>query len=67
VEQHHLIADGDLVAQHVTLRSTHRASTMPLLAGTTASGRSVAWTFVHIWRVTASAFSDCQHPIGRTA
>jgi hypothetical protein len=64
VEQHHLIADGDLVAQHVTLRSTHRASTMPLLAGTTASDRSVAWTF---GRVTASAFSDCQHPIGRTA
>ena len=51
VEQHHLIGDGDLVAQHLTLRGTHRASTMPLLAGTTASGRSVAWTFIHIWRV----------------
>jgi predicted ester cyclase len=51
VEQHHLIADGDLVAQHLTLRGTHRASTMPLLAGTPASGRSAAWTFIHIWRV----------------
>ena len=51
VEQHHLIADGDLVAQHLTLRGTHRASTMPLLDGTPASGRSAAWTFIHIWRV----------------
>ena len=51
VEQHHLIGEGDLVAQHLTLHGTHRASTMPLLAGTPASGRPVAWTFVHIWRV----------------
>src|SRR4051794_38147297 len=33
-EQHHLISQGDLVVQHVTLRGTHRASTMPLLADT---------------------------------
>ena len=32
VEQHHLVGDGDVVAQHVTLHGTHRASTMPLLA-----------------------------------
>jgi predicted ester cyclase len=51
VEQHHLIAEGDLVAQHLTLRGRHCRSTMPLLAGTTASGRSMAWTFIHIWRV----------------
>jgi predicted ester cyclase len=50
-EQHHLIGDGDLVAQHVTLHGTHRASTMPLLADTQATGRSTAWTFIHIWRV----------------
>src|SRR5215217_4176360 len=31
-EQHHLIADGDLVAQHITVHGTHRSSTMPLLA-----------------------------------
>ena len=24
---------------------------MPLLAGTPASGRPAAWTFIHIWRV----------------
>lgn len=31
-EQLHLIADGDLVAQHVTVHGTHKGSTMPLLA-----------------------------------
>ena len=50
-EQHHLIGEGDLVAQHLTLHGTHRASTMPLLADAPVSGRPVAWTFVHIWRV----------------
>ena len=50
-EQHHLIGDGDLVAQHLTLHGTHRASTMPLLAGLAVTGRPAAWTFIHIWRV----------------
>ncbi len=50
-EQHHLVADGDLVAQHITLHGTHRASTMPLLADTPASGRATAWVFIHLWRV----------------
>ena len=51
VEQHHLIGEGDLVVQHVTLHGTHRTSTMPLLADVPATERSVAWTFIHIWRV----------------
>ena len=52
VQQHHLIGDGDLVAQHLTLHGTHRASTMPLLAPVSPSGRAAAWrTFIHIWRV----------------
>jgi predicted ester cyclase len=51
-EQHHLIGDGDLVAQHLTLHGTHRASTMPLLSDTPVSRRGVSWTFIHIWRVT---------------
>ena len=50
-EQLHLVADGELVAQHLTLHGTHRASTMPLLAGAPASGRPIAWTFMHLWRV----------------
>lgn len=52
VEQHHLIGEGDLVAQHLTVRGTHRASTMPLLADTEVFGLPAAWTFIHIWRVT---------------
>ena len=51
LEQHHLIGDGDTVAQHLTLHGTHRASTMPLLADLPPSGRPVAWTFIHLWRV----------------
>ncbi len=51
VDQHHLIAEGDLVAQHLTLQGTHRDSTMPLLSGIPAAGRSAAWTFIHLWRV----------------
>jgi predicted ester cyclase len=51
VEQHHVIGEGDLVAQHLTLRGVHRASTMPLLADAPISGRPTAWTFIHIWRV----------------
>jgi predicted ester cyclase len=51
LEQHHLICEGDLVVQHVTLRGTHRASTMPLLVNMPVSGRPAVWTFIHIWRV----------------
>lgn len=51
LEQHHLIGEGDLVVQHVTLHGTHRASTMPLLHDMPVYGRSAAWTFIHIWRV----------------
>jgi len=51
LEQHHLIGDGDTVAQHLTLHGTHRASTMPLLADVPPSGRPTAWRFIHIWRV----------------
>jgi predicted ester cyclase len=51
LEQHHLVGEGDLVVQHVTLQGTHRASTMPLLADAPVSGRPVAWRFIHIWRV----------------
>jgi predicted ester cyclase len=51
LEQHHLLGEGDLVAQHVTLHGVHRASTMPLLADAPVSGRPMAWTFIHLWRV----------------
>ena len=51
VEQHHLVGEGDVVAQHVTLHGTHRGSTMPLLSGIPAEGRPATWTFIHLWRV----------------
>ena len=51
IENHHLIADGEFVVQHMTIRGTHRASTMPLLAGVSAHGVDVSWTYIHIWRV----------------
>ena len=51
LEQHHLLGEGDLVAQHLTLHGVHRASTMPLLADAPVSGRPMTWTFIHLWRV----------------
>jgi predicted ester cyclase len=51
LEQHHLIGEGTLAVQHVTLHGTHRASTTPLFADAPVTGRSAAWTFIHIWRV----------------
>jgi lactoylglutathione lyase len=50
LEQHHLIGDGDTVAQHLRLHGTHRGSSMPLLADVPPSGRPVTWAFIHIWR-----------------
>ena len=50
-EQHHLVADGDTVVQHVTVHGTHRGSTMPLLVDLPVTGKAAAWRFVHIWRV----------------
>ena len=51
LEQHHLIGEGDLVVQHLTLHGTHRASMMPLLADAPVSGQPATWEFIHIWRV----------------
>jgi predicted ester cyclase len=51
IEHHHLVAEGELVAHHMTVHGTHQASTMPLLCGVPVSHRPVAWTYIHIWRV----------------
>jgi len=67
VEQHHLIGEGDLVAQHLTVHGTHRASTMPLLADATVTGRPCAWTFIHIWRVAGGMIVEhwaCRDDMG---
>jgi lactoylglutathione lyase len=67
---HRVIADGDQVVVHLTLKGAHRASTMPLLAGVPASGRRVAWTFIHIWRVEAGLIAEhwaCRDDVGLLA
>jgi predicted ester cyclase len=51
MEQHHLVGEGDLAVQHLTLHGTHGGSTMPLLTDLPATGRPAAWEFIHIWRV----------------
>lgn len=50
-EHHHLIAEGEFVAHHMTMHGRHRASTMPLLSGAEVTGTDVSWTYIHIWRV----------------
>jgi lactoylglutathione lyase len=51
VDHHHVFSEGDFVIDHMTIRGRHRASTMPLLAGTEATHAPVGWTYIHIWRV----------------
>lgn len=66
-DEHHLLADGDHVVQHLTVHGTHRASTMPLLSGTTPDGREVAWTFIHVWRIVDGQIVEhwaCRNDMG---
>ena len=66
-EQHHLVADGDLVVQHVTVHGAHRGSTMPLLAVVPATGRTATWRFIHIWRVADGMIAEhwaCRDDMG---
>ena len=57
-EQHHLVADGDVAVQHVTVHGTHRGSTMPLLSDLPVTGKAAAWRFIHIWRVAGGAIVE---------
>jgi predicted ester cyclase len=66
-DQHHLFGEGDLVAQHLTLRGVHKASTMPLLADAPVSGHPMAWEFIHIWRVADGMIVEhwaCRNDMG---
>lgn len=67
MEQHHLIADGELVVQHVTVRGVHQASSMPLTEGTDPTGVEVSWTFIHIWRIEGDQIVEhwaCRDDLG---
>lgn len=70
VERRLTIAEGDLVTTQMTLHGEHRASTMPLLTGIPASGRPVAWEFIHIWRVSGGQVVEhwaCRDDVGLLA
>lgn len=67
VEHHRLIAEGDLVAHHMTMTGTHQASTMPLLAGVPVTHEPVAWTYIHIWRIADGRVAEhwaCRDDVG---
>jgi predicted ester cyclase len=67
IEHHHLIAEGEFVAHHMTMRGVHRGSTMPLLTGVPATGAEVEWTYIHIWRVVDGKIVEhwaCRDDVG---
>jgi lactoylglutathione lyase len=67
VENHAFVTEGDLVTQHMTMRGTHLASTMPLLVGVPVSHRPVEWTYIHIWRVVDGVVVEhwaCRDDVG---
>ncbi len=66
-EIHHVVADGDTVVVHLTLHGRHRGSTMPLLANVPVTDRPIAWTFIHVFRVTDGAIAEhwaCRDDLG---
>jgi lactoylglutathione lyase len=67
IEHHRMIAEGDFVAHHMTMRGRHLASTMPLLSSIAPTGRDVAWTYIHIWRVVGGQVIEhwaCRDDVG---
>lgn len=70
VERQLTIAEGDLITTQLTIHGTHRSSTMPLLTGVPVTGRSVAWEFIHIWRVAQDQIVEhwaCRDDLGLLA
>lgn len=66
-EHHAFVGEGDLVAHHMTLRGTHRASMMPLWDGAPVTGKTVCWPFMHFWRIDESQVVEhwaCRDDIG---
>ena len=59
------------ISSRSTSRCTGRiGSTMPLLAGTAATGSAVAWDFIHIWRVADGLVVEhwaCRDDVGLLA
>ncbi len=55
---HRVVAQDDLVVVHLTMHGRHVASTMPLLAQLPPTGSTVAWDFIHIWRVEGGSLVE---------
>ena len=67
---HRVVAQDDLVVVQLTLHGRHVASTMPLLAGLPPTGETVAWDFIHIWRVAGGSIVEhwaCRDDLGLLA
>jgi predicted ester cyclase len=67
LETHHVIAEDDLVAHHITLTGTHQSSTMPLLTGVPVTHKPVTWTYIHIWRIADGKIAEhwaCRDDVG---
>lgn len=67
---HHFVGEGDLVAHHMTIHSTHRASNMPLLQGVQVTGNPVTWEYVYLWRVSDRLIVEhwaCRDDVGLLA
>jgi predicted ester cyclase len=67
---HRVVAQDDLVVVQLTMHGRHVASTMPLLTGLPATGKDIAWDFIHIWRVANGLIVEhwaCRDDVGLLA
>jgi predicted ester cyclase len=67
---HRVVAQEDLVVVHLTMHGRHVASTMPLLAELPPTGSTIAWDFIHIWRVEDGSIVEhwaCRDDVGLLA
>jgi len=67
---HRVVAQDDLVVVHLTMNGRHVASTMPLLADVPPTGSTIAWDFIHIWRVVDGSIVEhwaCRDDVGLLA
>jgi lactoylglutathione lyase len=67
---HRVVAQDDLVVVQLTMHGRHVASTMPLLAGVSPTGKEIEWNFIHIWRVANEAIAEhwaCRDDVGLLA
>jgi predicted ester cyclase len=67
---HRMVAQDDLVVVQLTMHGRHVASTMPLLTGIPPTGDTIAWDFIHIWRVADGMLVEhwaCRDDVGLLA